>query len=193
MREWAEKSPPGYSLQLIEGLFPEELLPGIAHLYYILERDMPLSEGQEPREWTAVLLREMTEHYLQEMESLAALATHQESGEDVGLSQLIRRKSDQTTWIVTTTMVDPDHRRRSIGKWVKGAVNIAALERWPGAIYAETGNAFVNETMLAINHAMGFEHELTVTEVDIRTDDALAYVESRSQTGGIPGISSSGL
>jgi hypothetical protein len=75
-------------------------------------------------------------------------------------------------------MVDPDHRGRSLGKWLKGAVNLAALEGWDGGVYQETGNAFTNEAMLAINHAMGFRHELTMTDVEIALDDALGYVAS---------------
>jgi mycothiol synthase len=180
MEEWSRRDPTGYAIRIVEGSIPDELLAGVANLYYILERDMPLSEGQEPRTWTAELIREMTENYLQEVESLVAVATTVESGLPVGLSQLIRRKSDPSTWVVTTTMVDPDHRGRSIGKWLKGTVNMVALERWPGVVYQETGNAFVNEAMLAINHAMGFEHEMTVTDVEILVDDALEFVDSRS-------------
>lgn len=179
MEDWSGRDPTGYAIRIVEGPFPDDLLAGVANLYYILERDMPLSEGQEPRTWTAELIREMTENYLKEVESLVAVATVEESGHPVGLSQLIRRKSDPSTWVVTTTMVEPDHRGHSIGKWLKGAVNMVALERWPGAVYQETGNAFVNEAMLAINHAMGFEHEMTVTDVEIAVNDAFEFVASK--------------
>jgi len=183
MRSWAGAGPeraPGYSVEVIDGRWPEDLLEGIAHLYYVLERDMPMSEGHEPREWTAELMERMQNHYLQSTDALTAIAVEEDTGEPVGMSQLIRRHSDPTTWIVTTTMVDPDHRGKAIGKWVKGAANLAALENWKGGVYQETGNALTNEAMLSINRAMGFEHEKTTTEVDIEVGDALAYVTSKT-------------
>ena len=92
---------------------------------------------------------------------------------------MIRRNSDPATWIVSTTMVDPPHRGQSIGKWVKGATNLAALERWPDGVYQETGNAFTNDAMLAINHAMGFRHDLTITDVEVSTARARSYLDSK--------------
>jgi GNAT superfamily N-acetyltransferase len=180
MRQWAAKNPSGYTIRIVDGPYPDELLDGVAHLYYVLERDMPISDGTEPRRWTAELVAEMMEHYLQGTEALTALAIH-DGGMPVGLSQLVRLASDTTTWLVTTTMVDPPHRGKSIGKWMKGSVNLAALDGWPGAIYQETGNAFVNEAMLAINHAMGFEHEMTTTDVEVGVTDALAYVAAKGR------------
>lgn len=170
---------PGYSVRLIEGLWPEELFDDIAHLYYVLERDMPTSDNLEPRRWDADRVRDMQDHYSQEFDLLSAFAIEEATGRAVGMSDMVRRITDPTTWIVTTTMVDPEHRGRSLGKWVKGVINLAALERWPDGIYEETGNAFTNEPMLAINHAMGFEHELTITECTISTDEAMAYLEER--------------
>jgi GNAT superfamily N-acetyltransferase len=183
MESWSrigQERAPGYSVRLIEGSLPEGLLADIAHLYYVLERDMPVSDGFEPRDWNAARVREMQEHYLEGVDSLVALAIHEGSGTAVGMSQLIRRKSDPTTWLVTVTMVDPEHRGRSLGKWLKGTVNVAALEQWPGGIYQETGNAFTNEPMLAINRAMGFEHEHTAVDCLLGVETARAYLASRS-------------
>ncbi|MGH3650103.1 MAG: GNAT family N-acetyltransferase [Acidimicrobiia bacterium] len=183
MRSWATAGPeraPGYSVEVITGRWPQELLEGIAHLYYVLERDMPTSAGLEPREWTAELIDQMQNHLLQSIDALTAIAFEDATGDPVGMSQLIRRHSDPTTWTVTTTMVDPEHRGKAIGKWVKGAANLAALEAWKGGVNQETGNAFTNEAMLAINRAMGFEHEMTTTDVEIEVDDALAYVSSKT-------------
>lgn len=195
LQGWVEQGPsraPGYSVEVREGEYPEELLDQIAYLHYVLERDMPMSEGHEPRAWTVDLVRQMQEHYRKGIDALWSMAFHDETNRAVGMSELIRRHSDPTTWIVTVTMVDPKHRGKSIGKWLKGAVNLAALDRWPGSVYQETGNAFTNDAMLAINHAMGFRHEITITEVEFSVDEVLAYVAARAQVGGIPGTSSRG-
>ena len=183
LTEWSDLGPqraPGYTVELIEGAWPEAMLDDIAHLYYVLERDMPMAEGVEPREWSADLVADMQEHYQRGTQSLSAVAIHNDSGRTVGLTQLIRRNTDPTTWIVTTTMVDPEHRGKGLGKWLKGTANLAALARWPGGIYQETGNAFTNDAMLAINRQMGFEHELTTTDVELSVADAIRYLESRS-------------
>lgn len=183
LRSWVDKGrdhASGYSVRLIEGLWPESLFEDIAHLYHVLERDMPMSDTFEPAEWDAQRVGELQDHYAVTFDSLSTIAVHVETGRAVGMSDMIRRKTDPTTWIVTTTMVDPDHRGKSLGKWLKGAINLAALDRWKGGIYAETGNAFINEPMLAINRAMGFEHELTMTDCSVDVDAARTYLASHS-------------
>ncbi|HXV70303.1 MAG TPA: GNAT family N-acetyltransferase [Acidimicrobiia bacterium] len=182
LQRWVDQGPeraPGYSIRLIDGLWPEEFLDDIAHLFFVLERDMPTSEVWEPREWNAERVSELQDHYAKSVDSLSTLAIEDSTGRVVGMSDMIRRKTDPTTWMVTTTMVDPEHRGKSLGKWVKGAINLAALERWDGGIYQETGNAFINEPMLAINRAMGFEHELTMTDCLLDIEDARSYLETR--------------
>ena len=183
LRDWVDQGSEratGYSVRLIEGLWPEEYFDDIAHLFFILERDMPHSEAFEPREWNAERISELQDHWAKGVDSLSTLAIDDSTGRVVGMSDMIRRKADPTTWIVTTTMVDPEHRGKSLGKWVKGAINLAALERWEGGIYQETGNAFVNEPMLAINRAMGFDHELTMTDCLLSVEDARTYLENRT-------------
>jgi GNAT superfamily N-acetyltransferase len=182
LEQWVDEGPqlaPAYSVRVFEGNFPSEYLDGMAHLYLVLERDMPTPDGLEPREWTPELVHDFMEHFLQGTEALSAIAVKDDTGEVAGMSQLIRRTADPTTWHVTTTMVDPEHRGHSLGKWVKGAVNLEALTRWPGGEYQETGNASTNAAMLAINHAMGFEHELTEAEVEITVDQVESYLTSR--------------
>lgn len=182
LRAWASDGParaPGYSVQVIEGPWPDGMLGDLARLYHILERDSPSPEGHEPREWTADLLKEMVSHYFQGMDSLMAVAIHEETDTPVGMSHLVRRHTDHRTWIVTTTMVDPEHRGHALGKWVKAAVNLEALEKWPGAEWAETGNAFANDPMLGINRAMGFEHESTMTIVEVEVERAMRYLRPR--------------
>lgn len=182
LRRWAGDGPvraPGYSVQMIEGDWPDQILPGMAHLFHVLERDMPMPEDHQPRRWTAELVRQMANHFKEGTDSLMALAVQDETGTPVGSSHLIRRKKDPSTWMVTNTMVDPDHRGHALGKWLKAAVSLAAIDRWPGAEWMETTNAHTNEPMLAINRAMGFEHEYTMTDVEVEVENVEAYLASR--------------
>jgi GNAT superfamily N-acetyltransferase len=179
LREWREQGPArgtGYSVEVVEGMYPEEILDGIARLYVVLERDMPHPDTWEPRDYDADFVREWVGNFLKGVHLLTAIAFHDESGEPVGMSQLGRRHTDDTTWLVTTTMVDPEHRGHALGKWVKAAASLAALERWPRGVWMETGNAFTNEPMLGINHAMGFRHEFTMSEAEVDVENAEAYL-----------------
>jgi hypothetical protein len=167
-------------VSLIDGAYPEELLEGMAHLYHVLERDMPSPEGFEPREYTPELVTQFMELFLQGADLLTSVAVLDETGDAVGMSQLGRRRTDPVTWFVSTTMVDPVHRGHALGKWVKAQATLAALDRWPGGEYIETGNAFTNEAMLGINHAMGFRHEYTMTWVEADVDQVAAYAAART-------------
>lgn len=181
MDDWVQRGPggaPGYRVELFDGPLPTNLHADVAHLYFVLERDMPMTDGFEPRSWTADTYARMEQHYVDSADSLTALA-FAPNGTAVGMSQLIRRHTNPSTWIVSVTMVDPDHRGMSLGKWVKGVVNLAAIERWDGGVYQETGNAFMNEAMLAINHAMGFRHERTITDCSISVEGARAFLAGR--------------
>lgn len=183
LEEWRARGPErgaGYSVELVEGMYPDELLEGIAHLYLVLERDMPHPENWEPREYDADFVKTMVANFLEGVDLLSAIIFQDKSGEPVGMSQLGRRHSDETTWFVTTTMVDPAHRGHALGKWVKAAACLEALERWPRPVWMETGNAFTNDPMLGINHAMGFEHEFTMSDFELGVDRAEAYVASKS-------------
>lgn len=182
LREWSgdgTRRAPGYSLRLVEGDWPAELLEGMAHLYHVLERDMPTPQSWEPHEWTADRVEQMQAHYSQGMESLSTFAIRDEDEQLAGMSQLVRRHADPSTWLVTTTMVDPEHRGRALGKWLKAAVCLEAVERWPDGGWMETGNAFTNEAMLGINLAMGFQPEYTMTDVEVDLETVQAYLDRR--------------
>lgn len=182
MEAWARVGAdlaPGYSLRVFDGEVPTTWHDDIAQLFVVLERDSPSADDLEPREWNAHLVNDTLDHILQRGDMISSLAIHDETDTAVGISQLARRRSDPATWQVTFTMVDPDHRGQSLGKWLKGSVNVAALEQWEGGVYQETGNASTNEAMLAINRAMGFVHELTITEASLTLDQAKAYLSSR--------------
>lgn len=174
LEQWKSKGQdraPGYTVKVFEGAYRPEILESMANLYRILERDSPHPEGQEPSEWTADLVDAEMNHYLEIGDSLTAIAIRIDNNELVGMSQLFRRASNPQTWNVTRTMVDPAHRGHALGKWLKAEVNLEALARWPGVTHQETGNAFGNEAMLAINREMGFRPELTMTEVEVHVTD----------------------
>jgi GNAT superfamily N-acetyltransferase len=58
------------------------------------------------------------------------------------------------------TGVDPGHRDRGLGRWLKAANLQRLLRDRPEARYVDTGNATSNDAMLAINVALGFRPHL---------------------------------
>lgn len=54
------------------------------------------------------------------------------------------------------TAVDPAHRNRGLGRWLKAAMALQLLDQRPALRFIETYNAESNDPMLAINVAMGF-------------------------------------
>jgi mycothiol synthase len=196
MNQWVDEGPqraPGYSVSVHVGRYPEDLLDGMAHLYHVLERDAPAPDSWEPRVWTKDTVKEFIDHFLRVGEAITAVAIDGETGHTAGMSQLFRRHSDPANWTVTTTMVDPEHRGRALGKWVKGLVNLEALRLWDGGVHEQTGNAHTNAAMLAINHAMGFREEYVMTNVEVELGAIDRYLTTRTaQTGGTPSTSTMG-
>jgi GNAT superfamily N-acetyltransferase len=54
------------------------------------------------------------------------------------------------------TGVDPAHRERGLGRWLKAAMLLRVLGERPAIEQVETWNAGSNAPMLSINHALGF-------------------------------------
>lgn len=176
MLHWIDDGPgraPEYEVVVVEEVFPDEYFDGFANLMTIIEQDAPMPEQREARQWDAASIREFYDHMLQGVEVVTATAIHRETGHMAGMSQLIRPREAPKTIITTFTVVDPDHRGYALGKWLKAAVILRGLDRWPDASEIETMNAFTNDAMLGINHEMGFQHDYTVNTYQARAEDVL--------------------
>ncbi|MCC7019850.1 MAG: GNAT family N-acetyltransferase [Ardenticatenales bacterium] len=72
------------------------------------------------------------------------------------------------------TGVDPDHRGRGLGKWLKAAMLLYIRDTYPAAKIVVTGNANSNDPMLSINHRLGFRAHRGETVYQIGRDVLLA-------------------
>jgi GNAT superfamily N-acetyltransferase len=92
------------------------------------------------------------------------LAVHEPTGECVGFTDVtMTDASPEHAW-QGGTAVRPDHRNHGLGRWLKGAMAERLLAERPALRFVDTENAFVNEPMLNINIAMGFELVKTINE-----------------------------
>lgn len=78
------------------------------------------------------------------------------TGAFVGFTQL--SFSGFRDWVAKQqdTGVDPAHRDRGLGRWLKAAMLLRLLDEKPAVTKIDTGNAGSNAPMLSINHALGF-------------------------------------
>ncbi len=67
------------------------------------------------------------------------------------------------------TAVDPTHRDKGLGRWLKAVNALRLLDERPDIRYVDTWNAFSNQPMLGINIAMGFEVVKSYSDYQIPT------------------------
>jgi GNAT superfamily N-acetyltransferase len=66
------------------------------------------------------------------------------------------------------TGVEPAHRDRGLGRWLKATNALRVLDERPDVEQVETWNADVNAPMLAINTAMGFRQAAAWQDWELR-------------------------
>jgi mycothiol synthase len=89
---------------------------------------------------------------------------HDETGAFVGFTEVLFVDSAPDHAWQGGTAVHPDHRNHGLGRWLKAAMAERLLRDRPKTRFVDTENAYVNEPMLRINEAMGFELALTIND-----------------------------
>jgi GNAT superfamily N-acetyltransferase len=85
------------------------------------------------------------------------IARHRPSGQLAGYTAINNQSLyPQQAW-QWDTGVDPEHRNKGLGRWLKAANALRMLEEFPLVDRVDTYNAGSNEPMLNINVEMGFK------------------------------------
>ena len=90
------------------------------------------------------------------------------TGQLDGYSQTFWDKDRAALVFQGATAVRPEARGRGLGKWLKAAMLEHLLAHAEGARWVRTNNANVNEAMLGINVALGFEPYAQFTEWQLK-------------------------
>jgi mycothiol synthase len=184
VRSWAEAGParaPGYHLQFVKGATPDRLIPGVIAALHIL--------NTAPRDNLQVGDFTITPQLLKEEERTAAAAgmerwayyaVEDAAGDFVGLTDIVLNSATPERVHIGSTGVEPAHRGRALGKWLKAAMTQKILDEIPAARWLITGNAASNDAMLSINRQLGFHASATVKRWQVSTEHALAYLSART-------------
>lgn len=161
MKRWierAEERASDYTIVFYPSPMPEEVVPKFAELMNVMNT-APLEDyEEEPRAFTEEMWREREEHVARTGEEIiTCVAVHKPSGEWVGYTNIdYQGLFPEQAW-QWDTGVDPEHRNRGLGRWLKGAMILELIAKYPQVDRIDTYNAGSNEPMLNINVEMGYK------------------------------------
>lgn len=83
-------------------------------------------------------------------------AVHEPTGEIAGITDVAFTRHWPTRAFQGNTGVDPTHRNKGLGRWLKAAMLLRLIDERPMVRRITTQNAGSNEPMLNINYQLGF-------------------------------------
>ena len=175
---WLAAAPgraPEYELLTVEGDVPADLVEPYAALYGVTSTapkgSLELGDTHRTPDQIAESDRNVKESGRQR---ILCICRNRDTGELGGFTELGYHPGEPEKIYQQWTAVDPGHRGKGLGKWLKAAALVRALERWPEARRITTGNAYTNDAMLAINDALGFTETIGWTVWQVPVADARA-------------------
>ena len=153
----AARRAPEYELVWWDGACPDDLLEPYVDLLAVMN-DAPIDDLDiEDEQMTPDRLRDFEAGFLAKGRDFrVAVVRHRPTGQLVGLTEVHVNRHWPATVHQGNTGVVPEHRGRSLGRWLKGAMALRLLDEQPALEQVFTWNAASNGPMLDINVAMGF-------------------------------------
>ncbi|MEA1902082.1 MAG: GNAT family N-acetyltransferase [Actinomycetota bacterium] len=160
MDEWitrAAERASDYELLSLEAPFPEEHLQNwcdvLLHMNSAPREDLEFEDfTMSPEKWRDIETKDLN----QGVRVMAEVAIHKPTGAWVGLSEIASLDHQPDTGWQGDTGVDPVHRNKGLGRWLKAAMLRRFVEAHPSVERIDTENAASNEAMLNINVEMGY-------------------------------------
>lgn len=157
---WAERAPEragGYRLLAWDGPTPDDHAEAFAACTEVMNT-APLGDLEiEHERMTVARLRRLEGARAgANVEWWTLVAVEEATGAFVGFTQLSFSGWRAGHAKQQDTGVDPAHRDRGLGRWLKAAMVLRLLDERPAVQRIDTGNAGSNAPMLSINHALGF-------------------------------------
>jgi GNAT superfamily N-acetyltransferase len=157
LRERAAAAATGYSLVSWVGRVPDEYLAAYAAVSNAME-DAPHDAGEEPEVWDVDRAREHDETRERQGRRIYAVAARHDASGDLAAVTEVEADPDNPGWgHQLFTAVARAHRGHRLGLLVKAAMLEQLARAEPGLDRIVTGNAAVNQHMIAINEELGYE------------------------------------
>jgi mycothiol synthase len=172
LERWVVRAPEraaGYSLVAWDGPCPDDLLERFASIMAVMNTAPRGELDMEDETYTPELIRDF-EGSLERKGTMVwtVAARHDATGELVGYTALFLPKHRRWQAEQGDTGVDPAHRDKGLGRWLKAANLLRLLDERPEAQVVDTWNATTNEPMLNINVALGFRPLADVDNVQLK-------------------------
>ena len=165
----------GYRIVTWQGAIPAQYLDDRAAMAVAISTDAPSGEQEiEAEVWDPARVLEQQERAQQIMRRtlLSAGAIEIASGRLVAITELLVEEPAPHVTFQNDTLVLGPHRGHRLGWLVKIANLRQLLATYSDASHINTWNAGVNDHMLAINRAMGFEPVIQETVWELVLDAA---------------------
>ena len=169
---------PGYSMIGFDGACPEDLVETLADLLGVMN-DAPRGDlAVEDHHITVSEFRDQEKMTLARGEEpWWLLVRHDTTGQLVGLTTVTWDPQRPATVNQGDTAVRPEHRGKSIGRWLKATMLRRILDERSEVVDVRTGNADSNAAMLAINTELGFRPYIGMTNWKINLADLRARLD----------------
>jgi mycothiol synthase len=169
-----------YRLHFFEGSIPEEHLDAWCSVNNVMntapKENLDIADQMmTPEKWRAdeKSMKDRGERLV------AYVAVHLPTGEFVGLTDVVLPELRPELAYQRDTAVDPAHRNKGLGRWLKAAMMEHLIENRPQMDRIYTGNAGSNQAMLGINIEMGFKPVLWLNAWQGSLDSVLSSLSSR--------------
>lgn len=169
-----------YELIRWDGDCPEEYAEAFVEEQSVMNT-APLDDLEyEDEVFTVARLRDREQMQAKRsIDVLTRVARHKPTGAFVGHSDIWLPQRWPTKAYQNDTGVNPAHREKGLGRWLKAQNLLDLLAERPQIENITTWNAGSNDAMLGINYAMGFKTVAEFGEHQVRADVALEQLQAK--------------
>jgi GNAT superfamily N-acetyltransferase len=167
-----------YELVRWDGRCPDEYVEAFVAEQNVMNTAPTENLEYEDEVFTVARLRDREAmHTHRNIDAITLVARHKPTGEFVGHSDVWLPQHWPTKAYQNDTGVNPAHREKGLGRWLKAQMLLNLLDERPQIDNISTWNAGSNDAMLGINYAMGFRTETEFGEHQVRADIALEKLD----------------
>lgn len=174
LNQWVDRAKEraaDYRLVRWDGPCPDEHAEAFAELQNVMNTAPRDDLDMEDEVFTVERLRDREEVWARRGLGISTfVAVHEPTGAFAGYTELLFPPTWPTRSYQGDTGVDPAHRDKGLGRWLKAANLLAVIDERPQVERVLTWNAGSNDPMLHINHALGFRCIEKLPAYQVRSD-----------------------